>query len=133
MESIKEKDLEFVDVSITNEDMTNVAYQFVCIDCGKTVNMSKEEKEWYEERQWVMPKRCEECRYRNRKKREKMLRAKNKRKNAKNDYYVLTVKIDKNVVDERGYSEIIEKVGDLLDTELSAAVVEGVNEKGVVA
>lgn len=33
-----------------------------CVDCGVTFDISVEEQNWYEERGYQMPKRCNKCR-----------------------------------------------------------------------
>lgn len=128
---------ELTPMTLTNEDKSNVAYQFVCIDCGKVVDMSPEEKAWYDGRKWVLPKRCEDCRYHNRKKREKLLRAKakaDKRKKAEHkNHYVLKVKISKDLMSSDEYRAFAEKLGQWIDAELNAANVDDVlkNDAGV--
>lgn len=35
-----------------------------CVDCGNTFSITTEEKQWYEEKGFKVPKRCKKCRER---------------------------------------------------------------------
>ena len=39
---------------------------YTCVQCGKKFELSEAEKDFYEEKNLPLPKRCKECRKRNR-------------------------------------------------------------------
>lgn len=41
-----------------------------CADCGNTFSITEEEKKWYEDKGFALPKRCKKCRRDRRKSRE---------------------------------------------------------------
>ena len=44
---------------------------YTCVECGASSVLKTEEKTWYAERQWDLPKRCFDCRAKRRAEREK--------------------------------------------------------------
>ena len=59
---------------------------YTCVQCGKKFELSEAEKDFYEEKNLSLPKRCKECRKRNRiEKNEAVVpRGKERRKRRKN-------------------------------------------------
>ena len=42
--------------------METKAVEIKCTDCGETFEVSAEEQAWYEEKGFMLPKRCPKCR-----------------------------------------------------------------------
>lgn len=54
-------DNEFIDEEVFINELI-LSRPLYCLDCGRRINFTTEQKKYYEQRGWRPPKRCKKCR-----------------------------------------------------------------------